>query len=138
MKQFNLVKVTSSSVIFSWNPPITDRFEKPILYYHIKIQKKISRFVVLNIIHTNKINEKEIQGLSTYTEYELSIEAGNVYGFGEEKTFIFTSGETGNQIKVPLSSNFLCSVFLHFRKKHALLILLPKFQAITIMGSRLF
>ena len=48
--------------------------------------------------HTNKINEKEVQGLSPYTEYKLSIAAGNVYGIGEEKTVTFTSGETGNKI----------------------------------------
>ena len=98
MKELTLVKITSSSVTFSWNPPTIDRFEKPILYYHIKIQNKISRLVVLNINYTNKINEKEEQGLSPYTEYEISIAAGNVYGFGEEKTVIFTSGETGKKI----------------------------------------
>ena len=98
VKILPFVKLTSSSVTFSWNPPIIDRFEKPILYYYIKIQKKISRFLVLNINHTNKINEKEVQGLSPYTEYEISIAAGNVYGIGEEKTVPFTSGETGKKI----------------------------------------
>ena len=98
VKQLTLVKITSSSVTFSWNPPTIDRFEKDISYYHIKIQKMISRFLVLNINHTNKINEKEVQGLSPYTEYELSIAAGNVYGIGEEKTVTITSGETGNKI----------------------------------------
>ena len=98
MKQLTFVKITSWSVTFSWNPRIIDRFEKPILYYYIKIQKKISRLLVLNINHTNKINEKEVQGLSPYTEYEISIAAGNVYGIGEEKAVIFTSGETGNKI----------------------------------------
>ena len=39
-----------------------------------------------------------MQGLSPYTEYELSIAAGNVYGIGEEKTVTITSGETGNKI----------------------------------------
>ena len=40
--------------------------------------------------------------------------------------------------KVPLTSNFSCSVFLHIRKEHAFLILLPKFQAITSMTSSSF
>ena len=48
--------------------------------------------------HTNKINEKEVQGLSPYTEYEISIAAGNVYGIGEEKTLTFMSGEAGKII----------------------------------------
>ena len=98
VKILPLVKLTSSSVTFSWNPPVIDRFETPILYYHIKIQKTISRFLVLNINHTNKINEKEVQGLSPYIEYKLSIAAGNVYGIGEEKTVPFTSGETSKKI----------------------------------------
>ena len=92
-----LVKISSSSVIFSWNPPTIDRFEKNISYYHIKIQKKISRFLVLNINHTSKINEKEVQGLLPYTEYEISIAVGNVYGFGEEINVTFTSAEAGEQ-----------------------------------------
>ena len=92
-----IINITSSSVTFTWNPPIIDRFEKPILYYYIKIQKKFSRFLVLNITHTNKINEKEVQGLSPYTEYEISIAAGNVYGFGEERNITFTSAEAGEQ-----------------------------------------
>ena len=57
----------------------------------------ISRLLVLNINHTNKINEKEVQGLSPYTEYEISIAAGNVYGFGEERNVTFTSAEAGEQ-----------------------------------------
>ena len=93
-----LFLATSSSVTFSWNPPIIDRFEKPISHYYIKIQKKFSGFLVVNINETNNINEKEVQGLSPYTEYEISIAAGNVYGIGEEKAVIFTSGETGNKI----------------------------------------
>ena len=97
MKILPFVKITSSSVTFSWNPPVIDRFETPILYYHIEIHKKISRFLVLNINHTNNINEKEVQGLSPYTEYELSIAAGNVYGFGEERNVTFTSAEAGEQ-----------------------------------------
>ena len=92
-----LVKISSSSVTFSWNSPIIDRFEKPILYYYIKIQKRFSGFLVLNINHTNKINEKEVQGLLPYTEYEISIAAGNVYGFGEERNVTFTSAEAGQQ-----------------------------------------
>ena len=92
-----LVKISSSSVTFSWNPPIIDRFEKPISHYYIKIQKKFSGFLVLNINETNNTNEKEVQGLSPYTEYEISIAAGNVYGFGEERNVTFTSAEAGEQ-----------------------------------------
>ena len=40
-----------------------------------------------------------------------------------------------SNFKVPMRSNFSCSVFLHIIH---ILILLPKFQAITSMGSRLF
>ena len=35
-----------------------------------------------------------------------------------------------SNFKVPMRSNFSCSVFLHIRKRHAFFILHPKFQAI--------
>ena len=57
----------------------------------------MSRSVVLYINHTIKMNEREVRRLTPYTEYEISLAAGNIYGFGEERNLIFISAEAGER-----------------------------------------
>ena len=43
------------------------------------------------------MNEREVRRLTPYTEYEISLAAGNIYGFGEERNLIFISAEAGER-----------------------------------------
>jgi hypothetical protein len=51
--------------------------------------------LILNIT-TGKVNEYEINNLTPYTTYEISVAAGNYsYGFGEESSTSFSTTSDG-------------------------------------------
>jgi hypothetical protein len=50
--------------------------------------------LILNIT-TGKLNEYEINNLTPYTTYEISVAAGNYYGFGEETFTSFSTTSDG-------------------------------------------
>jgi hypothetical protein len=54
--------------------------------------------VILNIT-TGKVNKYEINNLTPYTTYEISVAAGNDYGFGEESNTSFLTSEEGELLK---------------------------------------
>jgi hypothetical protein len=58
------------------------------------IQLKKNRTLVQNIT-TGKVNEYEIYSLAPHTWYEVSIAAGNHYGFGEFILASFLTFEEG-------------------------------------------
>ena len=68
-----------------------------MLRFRIKIE---GSNIVYNVSVTNGTSEKELRYLSPFTEYKLSITAGNVYGFGKESTVSFTTAEEGKLISI--------------------------------------
>jgi hypothetical protein len=45
------------------------------------------------------VNKYEINNLTPYTTYEISVAAGNYYGFGEESNTSFLTSEEGELLK---------------------------------------
>ena len=45
------------------------------------------------------MNKYEINNLTPYTTYEISVAAGNYYGFGEESNTSFLTSEEGELLK---------------------------------------
>ena len=63
----------------------------------IKLKKGNS--LIVNIT-TNKINRYQINNLTPYTTYEISVAAGNKHGFGEETIISFITTEEGQFLKI--------------------------------------
>jgi hypothetical protein len=55
---------------------------------------KKENILILNIT-TGKVNEYEINNLTPYSTYEISVAAGNDYGFGEESGTPFSTTSDG-------------------------------------------
>ena len=89
-----VTNITSRSADVSWLDPKRRRvFIYPyISRFWIKLKKENS--LILNIT-TGKVNEYEINNLTSYTRYEISVAAGNSYGFGEETITSFQTSEEG-------------------------------------------
>ena len=88
-----VTNITSSSADVSWLDPKRRTFT----YYRISrfwIKLKKENSLILSIT-TGKVNEYEINNLTSYTTYEISVAAGNNYGFGEETTTSFLTSEEG-------------------------------------------
>jgi hypothetical protein len=45
------------------------------------------------------VNKYEINNLTPYSTYEISVAAGNYYGFGEESNTSFLTSEEGELLK---------------------------------------
>ena len=54
--------------------------------------------MILNIT-TGKVNKYEINNLTPYTTYEISVAAGNYDGFSEESNTSFLTSEEGELLK---------------------------------------
>ena len=54
---------------------------------------------VINLSMKGYTNEYMINGLTSFTNYEISVAIGNMNGFGERTGVMFTSGEDGEFIK---------------------------------------
>ena len=74
-----VTKIKSRSAGISWLDP-TNRGLDSLLGFWIKVKNENS--LTLNVT-TGNVNEYEINGLGPYTTYEISVAAGNKYGFGE-------------------------------------------------------
>jgi hypothetical protein len=86
-----VTNITSRSAEISWQDPKDhERFDVARLW--IKLKKENS--LILNIT-TGKVNKYEINNLTPYTTYEISVAAGNDYGFGEESNTSFLTSEEG-------------------------------------------
>ena len=93
-KPINLTvtNITSTSAEISWLDP-----ENPgvswLSRFWIKLKKENS--LILNIT-TGRVNKYEINNLTPYTTYEISVAAGNYYhGFGEESSTSFSTTSDG-------------------------------------------
>ncbi len=92
-KPINLTvtNITSRSAEISWLDP-KDQGRYGISRFWIKLKKENSQ--IISITTTVKVNAYEINNLTSYTTYEISVAAGNRYGFGEETiTSLLTSEE---------------------------------------------
>jgi hypothetical protein len=86
-----VTNIKSRSAEISWQDPEGHgRFGHSRFW--IKLKKENS--LILNIT-TGKVNKYEINNLTPYTTYEISIAAGNDYGFGEESSTSFLTSEEG-------------------------------------------
>ena len=88
-----VTNITSRSADVSWLDPKRRRsYNNSISRFWIKLKKENS-LILSNT--TGKVNEYEINNLTSYTTYEISVAAGNNYGFGEETTSSFLTSEEG-------------------------------------------
>ncbi len=83
--------VTSRSAKISWLDP-KNRGIYGLSNFWIIINK--DGCLILNIT-TKKVNEYEINNLTPYTTYEISIAAGSYLGFGEKSITSFLTSEEG-------------------------------------------
>ncbi|XP_028402633.1 uncharacterized protein LOC114525468 [Dendronephthya gigantea] len=82
--------IKSRSVEISWIDPENQGFSS-VSRFWIKMKKNDS--LILNI-KTGKMNKYKIDKLTPYTNYEISVAAGNKDGFGEETSSSFITLET--------------------------------------------
>jgi hypothetical protein len=87
-----VTNITSRSAEISWqDPEYHGRYY--VSRFWIKLKKENS--LILNIT-TGRVNKYEINNLTPYTTYEISVAAGNYLGFGEETITSFsTTSEEG-------------------------------------------
>ena len=87
-----VTNITSRSAEISWLDPKRrveyDRFSR----FWIKLKKENSEILSIT---TGKVNGYEINNLTSYTRYEISVAAGNSNGFGEETITSFLTSEEG-------------------------------------------
>ena len=90
-----VTNITSRSAEISWLDP-HNQGKYGLSKFRIKLKKE--NFLILDI-PTRKVNKYVIYNLTPYTTYEISVAAGNRYGFGEETTtsFLTSEGEYGTQ-----------------------------------------
>ncbi len=87
-----VTNITSSSADVCWlDPKARGRYDR-ISRFRIKVKKENSQ---IQSITTGKVNEYELNNLTPYTTYEISVAAGNYRGFGEETTTSFRTSEEG-------------------------------------------
>jgi hypothetical protein len=86
-----VTNIKSRSAEISWLDPKI-RGILGISRFSIKLKKESS--LILSIT-TGKVNEYEVNNLTPDTRYEISVAAGNYYGFGEETFTSFLTSEGG-------------------------------------------
>ncbi|CAB3981686.1 Receptor-type tyrosine- phosphatase delta, partial [Paramuricea clavata] len=86
---FTVTNIKSRSAEISW-PDLKDHERFGVSRFWIKVKKENSP--ILNIF-TGKVNKYKINNLTPYTTYEISVAAGNDYGFGEESNTSFSTSE---------------------------------------------
>ena len=87
-----VTNITSRSAEISWLDP---EYHGGYSLSRFWIELKKENSLILNIT-TKKLNKYEIDNLRPYTTYEISVAAGNYYGFGEESITSFsTTSEEG-------------------------------------------
>ena len=92
-----VTNITSRSAEISWQDP---EYHGRYGFSRFWIELKKENSLILNIT-TGKVNEYEINYLTPYTTYKISVAAGNDYGFGEESNTSFsTTSEEGECYKI--------------------------------------
>ncbi len=90
-RNLTVTNIKSRSAEISWLDP-ENTGDGHLTGFWIKLKKDNS--LILNTT-TNKPNKYEINNLTPYTTYEITVIAGNKYGFGEETITWFTTSEEG-------------------------------------------
>ena len=90
-----VTNITSRSADVSWLDPKRRGVHVNFYISRFWIKLKKENSLILSIT-TGKVNEYEINNLTSYTTYEISVAAGDsYYGFGEETTTSFLTSEEG-------------------------------------------
>ena len=90
-----VTNITSRSADVSWLDPKRRRVitaYPSILHFWIKLKKENSLILSITL---GKVNEYEMNNLTSYTTYEISVAAGSYRGFGEETITSFLTSEEG-------------------------------------------
>jgi hypothetical protein len=92
-RNLTVANITSKSAVASWlNPEYTWISNNYLSGFLIRLKKENT--LILNVT-TGKVNEYELNNLTSYTTYEISVAAGSYYGFGEESVTLFLTSEEG-------------------------------------------
>ena len=83
----------SRSAEISWQDP-QNSGDGNLTRFWIQLKKKNTSDLVHNIT-TGKVNKYQIDNLTPYTIYEISVAAGNKNGFGDETQTSLTTMEEG-------------------------------------------
>ncbi len=86
-----VTNITSKRAEISWLDP-KDQGRYGISRFWIKLKKENSQILSIS---TGKVNEYELNNLTSYSTYEISVAAGSYYGFSEETTTSFLTSEEG-------------------------------------------
>ena len=91
-----MTNITSTSAEISWkHPQNTGGYEdNPAVLTAYLIELKKDNSLIRNFTTENVITYKLVN-LTLYTTYEISLAAGNIYGFGEESIVLFITSEEG-------------------------------------------
>jgi hypothetical protein len=91
-RNLTVANITSSSAVISWLDPLDERTYSYFSRFLIKLKKENT--LILSI-PTGRVNEYQLNNLTPYTTYEISVASGNHYGFGEESVASFLTSEEG-------------------------------------------
>ena len=88
-----VANITSRRAEISWLDPEYQRSNRyQLSRFLIKLKKENT--LILNIT-TGRVNAYELNNLTPFTTYEISVASGNEYGFGEESVASFSTFEEG-------------------------------------------
>ena len=91
-RNLTVAKITPRSAAISWLDPEV----QGILYYLSRFLTKLkNENTLIWSRYTAKVNNFKLNNLTSYTTYEISVAAGNRYGFGEESVISFSTSEEG-------------------------------------------
>ncbi len=85
-RNLKVTNITSRSAEISWLDPY-NQGRYGLSRFWIKLKRENS--LIVNVT-TGKVNQYKIDYLTPYTTYEVSVAAGNFYGFGEEANTSFS------------------------------------------------
>ncbi len=88
-----VTNIMSRSAEISWLDP-ENTGDGDLTRFWIKLKKENS--LILSTT-TNKLNKYEIDNLTPYTTYEITVAAGNKHGLGEETITSFMTSEEGKR-----------------------------------------
>jgi hypothetical protein len=86
-----VTNIKSRSAEMSWLDP-NNTGDGDLTEFWIKLKKENS---LTQNITKDKVNQYDLDNLTPYTKYEISVAVGNKHGFGEEIITSFLTSEEG-------------------------------------------